>query len=828
MEIGDSALRAMARERDRTGKALGAARRLGIKEDIEVLKEQLGSVDNALKKLKSKASKEELEELTKFDESWAPPQPTSLRKAGKLEQFIEDAPFHALRGLYPDSYHLTTRSKLYNLWAPIRDPLRFLRSHHPRAGEQLRLGYSRYENHTAATQEMFMNILERGRVVQFEPRVKTRGFKGYKVNQDRSQQLYDLLDTVPGSFRHRQILKDADADLVRAHDELRQVLDSYADVQGLTGTARYLQGYMRHIIDGSEFAQNARPLEFQGLSGKAQMFVSHLMNRTANKGVDPTVKRDIVSVLDLYNRAANRKRFLEPVLKDLNNVGLELAEQYGNTRYANYLKAVADNLKGKPSFLGQTIDGVTGKPVDEAGNAVWQHNKFERVLQGLTTALWMASIPFNPRYGLMQMTAGVTTTASRVGLLRTSRGMMQMMTKEGQYMARKLGFYGTVDQLMESNTLNKAADALGDWAGINRTEAYIRGVTAHAARDMWLTENGFYSWKQAVKAGMHHRILFDSMRMAENVNHMYGPLSRTPWLNRIFGQAVGSAGTQFTLYSLKQTEELISLANQNPGKLVTYFALSGWLNRLFAQHLGYDVTQWTGIGYTEDWLQGTPESPIGDLLTRMSDLESAMTAGNPGEIERAAQQFMKGLESFMPVILRNASRASERMETGVGRDTAGRYVRKLFLGENENILQRLATGLDPGLGTRPDPAPGMGGDLVPTLTMGPAIRDKFQRTAAKSMRKKQMRDVIDMRNLLIDYIEAMEAGDELTAKEKLTTLLEDHGVRIRSDDSVKSRLMSIWQARRMSQNLRFLQRNPSYIPDALEAYREMGTGLGME
>jgi hypothetical protein len=404
--------------------------------------------------------------------------------------------------------------------------------------------------------------------------------------------------------------------------------------------------------------------------------------------------------------------------------------------------------------------------------------------------------------------------------------MMKMMTKEGQYMARKLGFYDTVTELMESNSLRGLADMAGDYTGINRIEAYIRGVTAEAAKNMRMTELGFDTWAEAVAAGAHHRILFDAMRMAENTNHMYGPLARTPYINRILGQPAGSAMTQFTLYPLKQTEELVSLANQNPGKVVQYFAISGYMTRLFAQHVGYDVTQWTGVGYADDVLTGNVESPFTDFWKKWTDLSEEMNSGDARRVSAAAKMVESAAQSLIPVIARDLGKAGERLYTGKVIDSRGRMVREMYHGEHPNLVRRIAEGLDPGLYTD-DPNPAFGGDLVPTLMMGPPIRDRVQRVTHKALKRQKSRDIVSMRGLLSDFVSGLESGDEAAAQRALGLLIERHGMRL-SMDSMEDRIRSKMTARWISQNLRTLEENPQYRDMFLQIMQESGAGLGME
>lgn len=824
LSLDESALRVVARQEDRIRRALGASRRIGDKARVAVLEEELKAASKVTKKLSKGMKKDAKKAAIEADTRWTGGQPTSLRKAGKLEQWIKDMPYRFQQGLYPDSYHLTSDGKLGQLFAPIRAPIRWLETYHPQMAEQMRLSMARYDQHVMASQEIFHNVFERAGVI-------TRSKTGkMTLNKERSELLYDLLDTRTGAKEHLALVQKADDKLLAAHGEIRKLLDDFADQQGLTGTSRYLEGYMRHAFDGVEMTDGSRPLEFLGLSGKAEVFVSHLMRRKNFGQAGKKVDKDLVMIMDIYNRAARRKQFMEPMYHDLIQTGLELNAKHGHTRFGNYMKMTVDALQGKRSVLGKVADHVTGAKVKPDGTlAQTGMKRGERVLTGLTTLAWMSSIPGNSRYLLMQAAAAVSTTAGRFGLYRTTQGMLRMMTKEGQIIARKLGFFDTVTDMMETNALREWADLAGTYTGINQAEATVRGMSAHAAMDMMMSQLGHTTWREAVQAGHHHRIMFNGLRAAENANHAFGPASRTPIINRVLGQPVGSAMTQFTLYPLKQMEELVSMANSNPGYVARYMMVSGYISRLAATAAGYDATQWTGVGFMDEVMEqgiaGGPESPLSDLLSRWMEVSDSMSGGDPRAVEQAAAYAVAGLQTFIPVLLRDIAKQRSRIENEAAFDTKRRKVRDLYLGENPNIVDRLAEGLDPGLGERPDPAPGLGGDLVPTLMMGPSIRDRIQRVTSKGAYEKKNRDIVGMKELYTDLADALEAGSQDGAKLAVQTLAQRYGVRI-NVDQLKDRTASILMARRMSANMRYLLENPQHAAEFLQLLETTGAGSG--
>lgn len=865
-DVGTSAMRSQARHIDRIGKALGANRRLGNKARVAILEKEHRQAKATLAKLRKKLSSKQKKEFraetkatkklrkerdqVEFDERWVGGQPNSLRKEGKLAQFVNDMPYWMTRGMYGDSFHMLTRTKFGQMFGHVRDPLRWLQTHDPQAAEHMRLSYARYERDTQRYEVMFHNILKKSGVMKeaskgkaIKQAAKSKGMPDWVIDQDRSEMLFDLLDSRKGSGRHVKAAKritDAGADeLFEAHNAIRAVMDDFADRQGLTGTAKYLQGYMRHVITGEEFTRGARPLEFLGLSGKAEVIVRHLLRR---KGLKGKYSKDLPAILDLYNRASFRKVHLEPMFFDMKKVGKRLGDKYGHTIPELYMKATVDNLQGRASFLGKGIDAVVGKRKTADGKVVHGKNRIERALTGFATLFWMSSIPFNPRYALMQMTAGVTTTGSRLGLMRTSRGMLSMMTKEGHMMAKELGFYDTVTQMMESNTLRTLADQAGEISGITHIEAVVRGASAHAARDMLMNKYGFTTWAEVKAAGAHHRIMFESMRLAENANHMFGPLARSPWINRFLGQPAGTAISQFTLYPLKQTEELLAMASKNPGYVAQYFAMSGYINRIFAQHLGYDVTKWTGAGFVDEIVKGNTESPFHDFLTKWQDVAVAMEGGDATLVERTMTQVMQSMQTLIPVLLRDSTKMAERWSSGRQIDSKGRFVRELFLGENDRLLEKVAEGLDPTLLDNPtreldprwkenkarrDPARGLGGDFAPTIMMGPAIRDRVQQITTSTLFQQKQRHVQGARHLMNKLADALEADDQYEVARLAEELFSRYALRI-APEALEDKWAAIQDARVISKNLRWLEENPRYIDRFFDLTDQTGAGIGMD
>lgn len=820
-ELGVSTQRMLARQQHRVRQSLGAARRAGDKEIIPALEQQSKQIDEALKKVGNAKSFSKKWDSMEYSDKWLPQARGSIvEDQSKLNRWLDVAADKALRAVHPGALiYRMGHSGFGQATAPLRDPIRFFETYNPAMADHLRVSYARFERNLQAYNERAINIFEEAGVM-----VKRKG-GDFEVNAARSRDLWKLLNEKKDSEKWKFLYNNADEKLQRAHDRVRVMMDDYADVQQLGKDVRYLEGYMRHMLTPETWADAARPIEMVGLHRNAEVYAAHLLDRN---GANKEWVEDIVSVFDLYNRAASRKLYLEPMFEDLKVAAQDLVGQYGNTRLANYAHTLVDFLQGKPSLLSTLLDDLGGR----AGRLVKMpdgtqkvlakegSHAIERGLQGVTSLIWANNIAGNPRYGLMQITAGSATTASRFGAFRTLEGLLRFGTKEGQALAKELGFYGTVEKLMEHQTFHGFTEKLAKYTGINMTEAYSRGLTAHAAIGQAMSDLGFHSWQEAVSAGADKRILHLAMRAAESANHMYGPLGKTPYVHRAFGRSAAGAGTQFVLYPLKQTEELISQANQNIGYIGRYLALSGYMAHMFAR-TGYDVTQWVGLGFTDEMGEGLPESPLADLFGKQMDLLAAMAAGNPQDINFAGQAFQNALDMFTPVILRDAAKRMSNLSGGEQTDYAGRKVRDLDFGG----IDPMDPGTWTGEGLADAVAQGgerLGGDLIPNLMMGPSIKERITRVNLRQQRtrKNTMREAA--RDLVRRMADALEDGETAKAAEIAQELQDTYQIRV---PNLGSRLERELITRYLGAQMRALTDSPTYGDILWEMIQGQGAQL---
>lgn len=836
-ELGESANRVITREEDRIRRALGAARRFKLNDgSIQALEKELDDVVELGKTYKKKSAKrgKVTKAKAKVDESWTGQQPTNwMRDPNKVEKFLNNFADGYVRGLYPGAIRERVgRSSLMSKFQFMRDPVRYLETWDPEAAEHLRLSQAQHEQFVTAQTERVQGIFIDSGIVRTKRKVDpTRLRADVEIDKARSEQLFDLLDTRRGTDEFDELWEVADESMRRGHDRLRYMLDDLADRQGIADTSRYLQGYIMHIISESGLGNGLRPREFMGLSGNAEVFVKHLLDR---KGFTD-YERDVVAAMDLYIRGAGRELHTKPLLADLQRIGDSIANRTGMQQHKNYMNAVIDNISGKPSYVGDILDRLnpwavrqTSDGGQEAAKVSTQGSWVERIVSGISSLIWSASIPGNPRYLLMQMSSGTTTTAGRFGGMRTAGGMLQMMTSEGQDMAKELGFFRTVDDLMESNSLRQMSTTLSEWTGIERIEALSRGAAAHASLSAEMTTLGLTTWREAVATGVHHRLMFNALRAAEETNHAFGPLARTPWLNRAFGQPIGTAASQFTLYPIKQTEVLASMADQNWGKVAEYFILGGYITRVFAQHTGIDMSQWTGAGFaTEMMEQGVPISPTFDLAVSWATFGDAPRRGKRATDE-AADGFKKSIEVFLPVLIRNLKKRNQRLNEHKAIDKNERKVRELFHGESDNVIRKIAESIRPSM--EPDGMPvgtaqGVGGDLIPDFMMLPSIRDRMQRNADKAARNVNAVIAAKIRDFVKEYADAYENEEWERANELSREIARKTNNRVRLGD-IGTSLVNEFEARNIAGNFRHIAENGDYADLFWEIYEMGGVGTG--
>jgi hypothetical protein len=558
--------------------------------------------------------------------------------------------------------------------------------------------------------------------------------------------------------------------------------------------------------------------------------------------------------LDIYGRAFNRKRIVEPMLEDIIQTGVELGKKHNNPMFVTYANDFVNQLEGRPTFHGRKIDDWIGGALNKDGKLRWVPSAIDRALIGVSSLFWAGALGGNPRYPVMQVATGLATTVGRFGLFRTSRALWEMGTPEGQLINKQIGTYDSFTTIYESGFMRNFADMMkrastplekveiasqGMAQTISKhgytvspigvmstaqTEEFIRGVTAHAAVDMYMSKLGISSWEEAIEKNMGRRIMFEALRASEEVNHMFGALGRSPWITRMAGRGPTVSATQFLSFIPKQTEELLSQFQRNPGAIAMFMAASGWMSRIAAEQLGINTTNYVGFGYLPETLDDVSAPAVDTMMNLMSFL-SAASRRDPAEAKRAAEQFLNSASTMIPLMsgIKTVGKTHERLTTGEITAASGNKVRDLdfkeLLSTNPSIsLTDIGTAIRPEEGNPNALAPGLGGELLPSLFGQQNIREEVARRGLKTMQAESRRIYFNVRNLVDDVIKGYEDGDVDAMRAAAAELGNTYNIRIQSDRP----FIAAIEAREISQFLRQVKENPLLMDRFYEIGKEYG------
>ena len=842
-DLGSSSRRSLSRQLDIVRRNLGHARERGDKGAIKVFTEEMAGLKGTIKTMGKEGL---LKKVKGFDDAWLPKsEPGIMQDPGRFNSWLNTAGDRVTRSLYPGGLGLNALgdTRIGQLMGPLREPQRFFDQYDPATWDRIRSSYLRYQRESRAFYERTLDGAERAGIVtkkaKFDP---TKDFSPFRIDKKKNELLFDLLDEPQGTEKFKALAAGADDAILKFHDELRATLDHAADVQGLSDTPKYLTGYIRHVFDGSQFANGARPLEYIGLPGKADVFASHLLTRTGRGGYP----RDALLALDLYGRAMNRKLIIEPMYDDIIRTGSELAAKHNNPVMQTYANDLVAQLKGTPRVFGARVDEWIGGAVNSKGKTLWKPGAIDRALVGLSGLFWTGALPGNPRYPLMQIATGVATTSSRFGMYRTSKALWQMGTREGQAINKQLGTYDNFLNILESDFGRKFSTFIAKRGytvtplgvmSTAQTEEFIRGATALAAADMHMTKLGISSWAEAKELGVINRIAFEALRSSEEVNHMFGALGRSPWATRTLSPNNGMAvsATQFLSFIPKQTEELVSQFNRDPGMIAQYLAMSGWISRLAAEEMGIDVTNYVGLGYGPETPDELTSPAVDTWLKGMEFLYQATPAGSTQGRSDSANQFMDALDGLIPMLVafETAGKGSQRMLSQEQNTAKGERSRTLEMGNLGDALRSedygalftedLPRAIDPATsGDGVSVLPGVGGDLLPTVFGQQSIRENLFRRGQQAVRRENERFLFELGKTMRDFANAATDGDMETAQELEQKLMNDFGQVLASDTAMEKAII----AREVAWTIRQLDRAPDQVKARMvKIIREFGLPL---
>lgn len=615
----------------------------------------------------------------KFDDSWLPAPPKSnqgLMESGWYDAYGKTFFDRISPGLY-GTWQVPVPSLVRSGLMFIREPMRVMESvDRGKSWNILRGAMYNTEAETSRLKTVFSQALEDfGAIKTMEPpRVRkileTDPPRTKTKYASEDEQLFEILDTARGTDEYAELTANLTEKQLAAVSAIRNELDLLASRLGITGTDKFIDGYVPHCFDADWFSKGGAPPEFQGLSRNGNVFLAHLLKRDGGEGY----KRSAIDALDIYSRGVARKLHMEPGMKAIKARADYIAATTNNHAYAAYVDLLMSQLKGEPSIVGRFVDHVIGG-IRRTSGKPYQPGAAGRTLMGVTSLVYSSLLTGNRRYPIMNLATNIATSGAEFGLFRSIRGMLTYATPEGQRIFREVGGDKMFLKIFEDDSpmSRLARAATGARVGspsIQDTEMFIRGTTFWASIDLSLNKLGYKSIIEAHQDGMANKIMFDALRRTEEVNHFFGLAAKPPAFAR-FSKSISATATQFQSFGPKQLEQLVSMAGDNPGKIGSYLMLSGWLSRVAATELGIDIQDYTGFGFTADW--GTREytSPGVEALARGAVAMANLTRlgffeGDPVETQKSIDDFGKSLENL--ISLANAARSHaktvEAMDTG--------------------------------------------------------------------------------------------------------------------------------------------------------------------
>ncbi len=641
--------------------------------------------------------------------------------------------------------------------------------------------------------------------------------------QGQVDRVIDALNTAPGPARDA-LLKSMPDRLIGLHNSLRSWFDVQAARLGLDrGLA--IEGYFPHYFPEAERATNVRQLEYLGLNPRAYVSFFALKHRTGAQGWS----RDMVDVLDLYNRGAARKVVMEPAYQRM----LEMADAYrgaGKLDEANYAEKLLIDARGQ----GRSIFDFFADHMNMPQGA---RDRIEMVTREATALFYKALLGGNLNYALQNMAGGTTNMAAQSGAFATLQGLLRLATKEGRRTAEESGVLKEALHSLEAMPQN-ASRALEDAYKVmdvgQKTEHLLRGVAVNTALSELVNRSG-RTWKEIRAAGLDQAFIAEAARATDRSQHTFGPMGRSPYLHTLLGHTGYQATIQLGTYPWKQSEYLLRNMAGDPGFIVRYLTYSGIFARMAAETLGVAAGPSVGFGYAQSVINPRKGrilqySPGVELLASTVDLWEAWRSGDPSEAALAREKLWTAAEAGIPFInqferyARNLREAlAGRTEKFQEREPLGEVTRQLVAGQpeitqvervlepDERILHALGVQTVQDrieIGQRREEKQAR--QARESRTLARANRREEARRRAADARRQRNAELRGIEVSLEAYDEALRRGDAATASAIYRRGVEEGRMLFSDDQAQAGREAAFLRAR-----IRMLRHAPGFMPRPL-------------
>jgi len=552
------------------------------------------------------------------------------------------------------------------------------------------------------------------------------------------------------------------------HDDLRAWLDAWSIRLNMGPKGQAISGYFPHLFE-KDGAPNARILEFLGLNPKAYQSYWMLKNRTANA---EGFSRDIIHVLDLYNRGVSRAHVMEPAFAEMEKVidGYRAAGRMDMAKYGVTFIKDAKGI-GDPSWATQLADHLFG--VGE-GNKI--RHAVEATTRQVTGLAYKGLLGGNLNFFIQNMAGGLNNLMAEHGPLGLLQGILSMATKEGREIAKNSGMMKESLLALENMPSNvKWLDQAYNVMDVGqRTEAYLRGLAVNTALQEQLKYAG-KTWQEVRAAGLEAAYLKEAVETAERTQHTFGQLGRSPLMHTMLGHTGYHAMVQLGTYPFKQSEFLLRGMSRDPGFIMKYLAYSGIAARMGAEAGGIALGPGVGFGYMGSWTnprggRAVPLAPGPEMLASFIDFAVAHRGGDPKEVAMARDKLHRSMLAAAPFGLQYVKYARNLREALAGKTE--RFNERAPIGQvSKELLSGNVEIRHPGreLGSTEDRimhALGIQtiGDRVETVSREFEKQRKFDQTREKMAKQENKeKEVSKYEDALHDYEKALKAGDFASA-----------------------------------------------------------------
>jgi hypothetical protein len=624
----------------------------------------------------------------------------------------------------------------------------------------------------------------------------------------------DMLDTPVDPVTHTSpefeaLQSRASKTQIELHNSIRSWLDAMGErLQIPQGTG--ISGYFPHLFPDYQRAAGLRAPEYIGVNRKAYVSFFALKKRTGAAGWN----RDLINVLDLYNRGAHRKIVMEPAYQRI----LGIADEYTK-------KGMHDEASYTQKFLadarGMAGPSVFERAADHMDIPQRARDAVETTVREVTALFYKGLLGGNANYAIQNMAGGLTNTAAQHGAFHLMQGLLQFATPEGIAAAEKSGVYREALHSLQGLPRN-ASQALEDAYKVmdvgQRTEHILRGVAYNTALSEQVSKSG-KTWEELRKAGLSEAYIREAARLTDRSQHVFGPTGRSPFLHSMLGHTGYQSIVQLGSYPAKQTEFILRNAAADPGFIMRYFAYSGMAARGAAEAAGVALGPSVGLGYLDSVTHPRKGrvlsyAPLFELLASTTDMYQSWKSGDPQEMKRTREAWYRAAEAGAPFVNQLEKYARNLRESFVGEKEkfsamAGRgEVARQLLEGNPKIAtpERKLTGhmerITHALGIQSV------ADTIERQGREAGKQERFTKLRRSMERKENRRIALEQKErALADYDKALRSGDAGSAHEIYAKHLLPEGIELSGDTAQARR-----EAAFLRNRLGYLKHAPGFMP----------------